>query len=132
MKLYDAGKIIPGVIIFLLIFLYPLYSNIGGAAPVPKPLLPKPAVAKQCVLPTADMKAQHMQLVDNWRNWVVRDGQRIWTSPDGRAFNMSLTNTCMRCHNDKEKFCDQCHNYLGVKPYCWDCHLDPKQKKEAK
>lgn len=132
MKLYDADKIIPGVIIFLLIFLFPLYSNIGGAAPVPKPVKPKASVAKQCILPTDFMRTEHMKVVDEWRNSVVRDGQRIFTNPSGQSFNMSLTNTCMECHDDKEKFCDQCHNYLGVTPYCWDCHLDPKMKKEAK
>ena len=24
-------------------------------------------------------------------------------------------------------FCDRCHNYLAVSPYCWDCHVDPKE-----
>lgn len=132
MKLYDGNKIIPGVIIFLIIFLYPLYSNLGGAAPVPKPEKPKASVAKQCVMPTEYMRAEHMKVVDDWRNQVVRYGDRIWTSPSGQSFNMSLSNTCMECHNDKAKFCDKCHNYVGVTPYCWDCHLDPQLKKEAK
>ena len=38
---------------------------------------------------------------------------------------MSLTNTCLGCHSNKAQFCDQCHNYLEVTPYCWDCHVDP-------
>ena len=36
---------------------------------------------------------------------------------------MSLQNECMRCHSNKKKFCDECHNYMAVKPYCWDCHI---------
>jgi hypothetical protein len=35
----------------------------------------------------------------------------------------------MDCHSDKTKFCDQCHNYLSVNPYCWDCHIAPEEKK---
>jgi len=33
----------------------------------------------------------------------------------------------MDCHNNKTKFCDQCHNYAGVSPYCWECHIEPKE-----
>jgi cytochrome c oxidase subunit 2 len=39
---------------------------------------------------------------------------------------MSLQNTCMHCHSNKQKFCDECHTYVAVKPYCWDCHIAPK------
>jgi hypothetical protein len=34
-------------------------------------------------------------------------------------------NTCMQCHTSKKKFCDTCHAYASVTPYCWDCHLAP-------
>ena len=27
---------------------------------------------------------------------------------------------------DKADFCDKCHTYASVKPYCWDCHTEPK------
>jgi hypothetical protein len=39
-----------------------------------------------------------------------------------------LQNTCLNCHNNKSKFCDQCHNYAEVTPYCWECHIEPKEK----
>jgi hypothetical protein len=45
---------------------------------------------------------------------------------------MSLQNGCMQCHSNKKKFCDECHNYLSVKPFCWDCHIQPAEKEEAK
>jgi hypothetical protein len=48
---------------------------------------------------------------------------------NGKQYNMSLTNECLRCHTDKAKFCDQCHNYMGVNPFCWDCHTYPKESK---
>jgi hypothetical protein len=43
---------------------------------------------------------------------------------------MSLSNTCLDCHSNKAEFCDRCHNYASVSPYCWDCHIDnPKENK---
>ena len=37
--------------------------------------------------------------------------------------------TCMvATAKDKARtFCDKCHNYTGVKPYCWDCHVEPSR-----
>ena len=34
--------------------------------------------------------------------------------------------SCMSCHSNKDEFCDRCHDYLAVKPYCWECHVEPK------
>jgi hypothetical protein len=39
---------------------------------------------------------------------------------------MSLTQTCMRCHESRADFCDRCHAYAGAQPACWGCHVDPK------
>ncbi len=125
--MYDTGKIIPGLIIFLAIFTLPLWWQMGKAAPVPKPELPKKE--KQCVQSKEYMRASHMQLLDHWRNSVVRDADRIYVGLNGKKYTMSLTNDCLACHKDKAKFCDQCHNYLGVTPYCWDCHLAPQPPK---
>jgi len=38
----------------------------------------------------------------------------------------------MHCHSNKKKFCDECHNYMAVKPFCWDCHIQPREKEESK
>jgi hypothetical protein len=48
----------------------------------------------------------------------------------GKEFEMSLQKTCMKCHTNKAEFCDKCHNYASVRPYCWDCHIEnPKEAK---
>ena len=47
---------------------------------------------------------------------------------DGKTVTMSLSGTCMSCHPNKKEFCDACHDYLAVSPYCWDCHVEPKEK----
>ena len=72
------------------------------------------------------MRASHMTLLAEWRDRVVRDGVRTYTGADGRVVRMSLSGTCLgTCHTDKTAFCDRCHDYAGVKPACWDCHVVP-------
>jgi hypothetical protein len=91
-----------------------------------------PELERKCVESKAFMRTEHMQLLNNWRDSVVRDGYRQYISTtSGKHFNMSLQNGCMNCHSNKKKFCDQCHNYMAVKPYCWDCHIAPKEEDKS-
>jgi hypothetical protein len=101
----------------------------GKAAPVPVPELSEKAkAAKECVMEKKLMKAGHMQLLDEWRDSVVREGKRIYINANGKKFNMSLSNTCLDCHSNKAEFCDKCHTYASTYPYCWDCHIEkPKE-----
>ena len=126
----DKKWIIGGLVIFLILLTFPLWFNLGKKAPAPELILTEKAkAAKTCVRSTAYMKAEHMQLLDDWRLAVVRDAKRIYVNSEGKAFNMSLSNTCLDCHSNKAEFCDRCHNYASVIPYCWDCHIDnPKEK----
>ena len=126
----DKKLIVTGVIIFLIIATFPFWYNRGKAAPMPELILtPKAKAAKVCVRSTEYMRADHMQLLDKWRESVVREGDRVYVSPSGKQYNMSLSNTCLDCHSNKAQFCDRCHDYASVRPYCWDCHLDnPKEK----
>jgi hypothetical protein len=82
---------------------------------------------KKCVESKSFMRAEHMVMLNDWRDLVVREGDRIYIANDGKEYVMSLQNTCMKCHSNKKKFCDECHNYLAVKPYCWDCHIQPRE-----
>lgn len=134
--MYDAWKIIIGAIIFVGLIVLPIvYNVVSGKAALPPQLdLDTPAIQKleekQCVESTPYMKASHMRLLDFWRNEVVRYGQRSYVATNGREYNMSLTNTCLGCHSNKDKFCDRCHNYGGIEePYCWDCHVIPEEVK---
>jgi len=126
----DKKLIVTGVIIFLIIATFPFWYNRGKAAPMPELVLtPKAKAAKVCVRSTEYMRAEHMQLLDKWREKVVREGDRIYVSPSGKQYNMSLSNTCLDCHSNKAQFCDRCHDYASVRPYCWDCHLDKSKEK---
>jgi hypothetical protein len=130
-RMNDKSKIIAGLIIFVAIIAFPFLFNFGKAKPAPEPeLTAKAKEAKQCVRDTAYMTTEHMQLLDIWRENVVREGKRVYVNAEGKAFNMSLSNTCLDCHSNKAEFCDRCHTYASVDPYCWDCHIDnPKEKK---
>jgi hypothetical protein len=127
----DKNVIMIGLAIFVLIVLFPFWYNHGKAAPAPEVVYTEKAkAAKECVRDKAYMKSEHMQLLDVWRDTVVRDATRKYINSKGREFEMSLSNTCLDCHSNKAEFCDRCHNYASVKPYCWDCHIDnPKEKK---
>ncbi len=128
--MYDKGKIIIGLIIFVALVTFPFFYNLGKAASKPELSLDTSVInqmsKKQCVKPADVMKGEHMKLLAEWRNSVVRDGDREYGVIDGVKYEKSLQKTCMKCHSNKKDFCDRCHNYLNVKPYCWNCHIVPE------
>ncbi len=130
--MYDAKKIVPGLLIFLALMTSPIWYSWGKAASPPDLKLDTPAIQqlkeKRCIEPTPYMIANHMELLDSWRNAVVRQGDRIYVASDGKEYGMSLTGTCLNCHSNKEQFCDRCHNYEDVKPTCFSCHVAPQEK----
>ncbi len=132
MKLYDGSKILVGVLIFLGLLSIPFWYSLGKSPAAPALSLDTPAIQalaqKRCIEPTSYMRANHMDLIEAWRGAVVRDGYRVYMSSSGKEVAMSLSQTCLGCHSNKEKFCDTCHNYAGVKPACWSCHVIPKEK----
>ena len=124
----DKYAIGTGVIVFIAALTFPFWYNLGKAAPTPEPILSEKAqTAGACVRSTEYMKTQHMKLLDEWRDIVVREGKRIYVNSSGKEFKMSLSDTCLDCHSEKAEFCDRCHDYASVTPYCWECHIDPKE-----
>lgn len=131
--MYNGGKIIAGLIIFIGLFTFPIFYNMGKTSTMPEPKLDTPAIKelpeaeRKCVESKEYMRANHMQLLDEWRDLVLREGNLVYESTGGKKYIMSLQNTCMHCHSNKKEFCDKCHNYANVKPYCWSCHISPKE-----
>jgi [DsrC]-trisulfide reductase subunit J len=123
--MYDGGKIITGLVIFLVLITFPIWYSLasgkGGIVPEPEK-----ATGTTCVESTEYMVTSHMDLLIQWRDEVVRGGDRFHKMPDGTMVEKSLTNTCLDCHKDKKKFCDKCHDYAAVTVYCWDCHIIPE------
>jgi len=132
-KIYDREMVLIGLAIFVAVISFPFWYNMGKASPAPEVKLSEKAkAAKKCIAPTPYMRAEHMAILDLWRDTVVRDANRVYTDNENRQYNMSLSsgeNSCMGCHVTKADFCDKCHNYASVRPYCWDCHIAPKENK---
>ncbi len=124
--MYNAGKILPGLGLFLGLVTYPIWASLGSGQDLRAPKIEKPTKATRCILDAGTMRRDHMRLLASWRDEVVRTGQRRYIGTDGRRFDKSLTGTCLDCHENKAASCDRCHQYLHVNPYCWDCHVDPK------
>jgi hypothetical protein len=124
--MYDTGKIVSGLVIFLALVTSPMWwHKVRGAEPEP-PELVLPTQSTSCVAPTEYMRSLHMDLLNQWRDDVVRHGDREYVGSDGTVHDKSLSRTCMGCHNNKGEFCDRCHGYAGVTPYCWNCHVEPE------
>lgn len=124
--MHDTGKILLGLAAFGVLVTTPVWYGLGRKGEPPE--LQRPATAKQCIEPTPFMRARHMELLDTWRDSVVRDGNRVYVAGDGQHHEMSLTGTCLRCHAEPDKFCVRCHDYAGVEAFCWDCHQDKRRR----
>lgn len=129
--MYDGGKIILLLLAFIALVAFPFYFNAGKVSAKADPKTDTPEITKmadkRCIEDTELMRYEHMQLLNSWRDAVVRDGKGTYINEKGESFEMSLQTTCMKCHSNKTKFCDECHNYAGVQVYCWDCHTYPKE-----
>ncbi|HYA42723.1 MAG TPA: sulfate reduction electron transfer complex DsrMKJOP subunit DsrJ [Syntrophobacteraceae bacterium] len=137
MKIYDGKYILIGLIIFIVLATFPVWFTHGRTVAPPDLKLDTPVIGKmavkQCVLPKEEMITGHMKLLNDWRTQVVRNNERMYVASDGKTYEMSLQNECMKCHSNKSEFCDRCHTYAGlekgVDPYCWNCHIAPKENK---
>ncbi len=126
--MYNAKYIWPGIVLFLVLFSAPFWLNIGSSGHA-RPDVVLPLKEKECIEPRAYMAAEHMQMLDSWRDMALREEKREYVSTSGKIWTVSLQNTCMTCHSDKANFCDKCHTANSVDPYCWDCHVEPRGKK---
>ncbi len=126
--MYDSGKIIAGLIIFAALFTSPVWYDVlnGKALQRPDLVLPSKENQKECVAAAEFMRRDHMRLLNDWRYEVVRKGETYFSSDNGKEYEMRFTKTCLGCHPNTSQFCDQCHSYVGVTPYCWDCHNKPR------
>ncbi len=124
--MYNTKWIITAAVVVLVLFTAPFWLSSKGYK---RPELLLPPNEKECVESTAFMRAEHMQLLNEWRDQALRFENRVYVAANGKKWEISLQNTCMKCHTNKEKFCDTCHNSNSVYPYCWTCHIEPKGDK---
>ncbi len=119
--MYDKGKVLTGLAIFVIIVTFPIWYNASGSEHYPNPqILTK---AKDCVRPLAYMRSSHMKLLMDWMDRALKDDNITEVTIDGVKYPRSLQDGCMSCHKSQAKFCDKCHMYVGIKLPCWDCHF---------
>lgn len=139
----DRGLIIAGLAVFLVLATFPAWYTLGstGGASPPHPELPKDG--SRCVEDKEYMIANHMQLLIEWREAVVRGGDSSTIEIDGKEYEKSLSKGCMSCHTSRTKFCYECHKYANVQSLrrlqeptrhrtiegirCWGCHVAPEE-----
>lgn len=111
-----------------LILLFPLQ----GMADTPLPSISIPeGEGVKCVEPVDDIRRNHMDYLVHQRDETVYAGIR--------TEKHSLAN-CIDCHvqpneqgvvpahDDKEHFCNACHQYAAVQIDCFECHADRPQE----
>lgn len=129
----DKKIVLLGLVGFFGLLLLPFWWNQAETKAVPQPALSAKAQAAGTCIESKDVMAKtHMQILNVWRDTVVRGGDRVYVNSEGKEFAMSLSSgedSCLGCHTSKADFCDKCHEYTSVRPYCWDCHIDPKENK---
>ncbi len=108
--------------------------TLGAAGGQAGGIAPKVTIDKskgQCVLPAEQMKRQHMKILKHRRDQTMYFGVR-----GGKESFMA----CLTCHavkgedgkpvtvKSEKHFCRVCHDYVAVKPDCWDCHVSVPDK----
>jgi len=132
-------NVIIGIVIFAVLVTVPFWSMIfsssNGASP--EISFDTPAINQlsgddyKCVEDVEYMRAHHMDLLNDWKVEVVRNGNRMYVATDGTEYLASLQNTCLVCHSNYDDFCLACHTYNDVDPSCWKCHVEPNVAKIA-
>lgn len=131
--MYKYRRIILALIVFVAVLSMPFFYNSGKANNGPEINLNTQAIkqlaVKQCIEPTAWMRANHMKLLNEWRDEYVREGKTVYVNSQGKSFKVGI-DTCLKCHynpalSPSEQFCVSCHDYASVQPTCWNCHPWP-------
>ncbi|KUO52811.1 MAG: hypothetical protein APF76_02430 [Desulfitibacter sp. BRH_c19] len=125
----NSRNIIIGIAVLVILFSYPFWGSFGKSAAAPDISFNTPEIQSlaeaQCIEDAEFMRGNHMQLLSDWKVSVVREGNRVYVSEaNGEEYNMSLQNTCLECHSNKDQFCDACHDFADVDPTCWTCHVE--------
>lgn len=126
----DRLFILGGLVLFIVFVTTPIWHGLAERqSALAAPEVKLPTKARECVAPVSYMRSSHTQLLEQWRDSVVRTGQRKYVAYNGKVFQIDLTQTCLSaCHGSRQEFCDRCHDYSGVSSLnCWNCHSDAPQ-----
>lgn len=127
--MYNAKAVTIGIAIFLIIFSTPFWLSWIGRDYTKTGIVILPDETS-CIEDTEFMRANHMRLLDEWRDEALRKENREYKSAlNGKVWLISLQRTCMKCHSNYSEFCEKCHVANSVYPYCWTCHIIPGEGK---
>ncbi len=125
--MYNSKYVISGLIVFVVLVTAPFWLNLTTKNYVyPEVTLPQGEGMEACIEDVEYMRANHMLLLNEWRDEALRNGNRVYVASNGKKWNISLQNTCMTCHANYDDFCLKCHDQNAVQPYCWSCHVKPQ------
>ena len=117
----DGGKIVGWLIVAGVTLTIPTWLLSSHGKSIERPATPR---ATACVEPAEEMRKNHPELLAEWRERVVRSGDRVYHSSRGTDVRISLTGTCLGCHGSAAEFCNKCHTQTAVALTCWQCHAE--------
>lgn len=108
----------------------------SAMAEVPFPTIHEPeGEGVKCVVEDEDeMRRNHMNYILHQRDKTMREGVR---AESHESYSLSACIDChvekndkgeIASHDDKEHFCNACHQYAAVQIDCFQCHADRPQK----
>ena len=126
--MYNAKAVIAGILVFTVLCTAPFWAGMTGKDYKSTGIV-LPRDEKNCIENAEFMRAEHMRLLNEWRDEALRWENRAYVASYGKKWNVSLQNTCLKCHDNYQEFCDRCHTANSVYPYCWTCHILPGESK---
>jgi len=105
---------------------------VDGMAETPFPTINEPTdKTLKCVQPEDVMRRDHMDYILHQRDQTVHEGIRTETYSLAVCIDCHVEpdeNGNIASHDDKEHFCNACHEYASVQIDCFECHADRPQK----
>ena len=91
----------------------------GAEVPLPNISVDK---STKCVAPPEVMRRTHMQMLLHLRDRTVHLGIRGGDEALTRCISCHASKTTGAAVGAPDAFCQSCHDYVGVKLDCFDCH----------
>jgi hypothetical protein len=115
--------IVFAVAIVLIPIIYSIFGYVSArSVEKERPFLEMPdAKYTECVRETEYMRFHHWELLAAMRDESVRHGKRHVVTFDD----------CRVCHQNREGFCNRCHDAVNLDPDCWGCHYYPETPDES-
>ena len=107
--MYNAKAVILGILVFAVLFSTPFWANFGGTKDYKRPAIVLPQNEKECVEPVEFMRAEHMYLLNEWRDQALRYENRTYVSSTGKKWTIA-TDTVFKPF----EYTDASGNFVGI------------------